>query len=291
MRCGLVTIDWETTVTDLGDIDHIRDLVRPCEQLLEFLAEHGVRATFFCDVAEILAVRRTDPATALELENQLGAIAEQGHDLQLHFHPRWAARDSELATWDGLPLRHEDVGEVDLRGYQETLRDSVRVLSEYVSRVVAYRAGNYAIEPLSTNVAELRSLGIVADCSMSGRMPGRSRLVREIVESEGDLPPAVFELGGDMFEVPIPSIGGSSWDMSARDASWAMLLPRMLDRFPHVGELQTFVMMGHANRTVWFPELERAIAHPSWQELTFLTVSELVPLAQRHLGMGASSSE
>ena len=169
---GLVfSLDYEVYGTGAGDP---RDLMlEPTRRLLGLFNECGVKLTIMADVAEILAFKRQRgfEEVAAAIEEQLRTALAEGHDVQLHLHPAWfnAEHDGERWTLDfseyslvGLPPKRIDEYIKTGKEYLEDLARPVR--PDY--RCVAFRAGNWLMQPSRNVVAALEHNGFACDTSV-----------------------------------------------------------------------------------------------------------------------------
>jgi hypothetical protein len=167
----LFTLDYEIYGTGTGDPEAL--MVRPTERLLSLLDRFGARLTIMAEVAEILAFKReqTFRPVAAAIEDQLRAAVARGHDVQLHLHTawfnarldgrRWRLDSSEYALAGLPPARISSY----LRQGKEYLEGLLRpVRPDY--RCVAFRAGNWLIQPAAEVIAALESNGFRHDTTV-----------------------------------------------------------------------------------------------------------------------------
>jgi hypothetical protein len=169
---GLIfTLDYEVYGTGAGDPEAL--MVRPTESLLSELDRFGARVTIMAEVAEILAFKRQAEfrSVAARIEDQLRSAVARGHDVQLHLHPAWFN-----ARYDGRHWRL-DSSEYSLVGLppsriSEYLRKGKDYLEELLRpvrsayRCVAFRAGNWLIQPAREVVSALERHGFRYDTSV-----------------------------------------------------------------------------------------------------------------------------
>jgi hypothetical protein len=167
----ILTLDYEVYGTGAGDPEAL--MLRPTDRLLSMLDQFGARATIMAEVAEILAFKRQPEfgPVASAIEDQLRSAVARGHDVQLHLHPawfnarydghRWQLDSSEYALVDLSPSRITEY----LRRGKQYLEELLRpVQSAY--RCVAFRAGNWLIQPSREVVAALERSGFLYDTSV-----------------------------------------------------------------------------------------------------------------------------
>jgi len=169
---GLIfTLDYEVYGTGAGDPRRL--MLEPTRKLLALFNEYAMKLTIMAEVAEILAFRRQDGfhEIAAAIEKQLQTALAEGHDVQLHLHPAWfnASRNGQGWKLDfseyslvGLPKQQID-GYIRLgREYLEGLARPVR--PDY--RCIAFRAGNWLMQPSQGVVTALERNGFAYDSSV-----------------------------------------------------------------------------------------------------------------------------
>jgi hypothetical protein len=107
------------------------------ELIMSELERRDLRGTFF---VEALGSAYFGEA---ELAEVVRAIAERGHDVQLHTHPRQI-----VANWRtlGVPPASDDIGSYPVADQVRMLREGVAILERCgapAGSVLAFRAGNY----------------------------------------------------------------------------------------------------------------------------------------------------
>jgi hypothetical protein len=174
----LISVDYELFGNGEGSIqDHI---LRPTELLLSFLMRKGLRATFFIETAEFLAmgelVRSGRGPLGLqkdyaEILLQIEKLFRLGHDVQLHYHPQWSRAVWSAEGWS-LPAQASLLGTGQetlldhlLRGkhFLENLGKPIR--PSYCCQI--FRAGmlHYDRRPETGRI--LHAAGMRADSSMA----------------------------------------------------------------------------------------------------------------------------
>ena len=167
----IFTLDYEIYGSGAGDFDAL--MIEPTRRLLALFQEFGAKLTIMADVAEILALRRHPDCakTLVRIETQLGQAIAEGHDVQLHLHPGWfnARRINghwhlDFSEYALAPLPKDKIADYIRRGkeYLETLGRKER--SDY--RCLAFRAGNWLMQPSENIVAVLEEAGFLYDTSV-----------------------------------------------------------------------------------------------------------------------------
>ena len=169
---GLIfTLDYEVYGTGAGSP---RDLMlEPTSRLLALFNEYGVKLTIMAEVAEILAFKRRDDfrEIAAAIEEQLQAALAEGHDVQLHLHPAWFNARHDGQSWQ------LDFSEYSLVGLSAQRIDRcIKVGKDYLEdlarpicpdyRCIAFRAGNWLMQPSRKVVTALEQNGFAYDTSV-----------------------------------------------------------------------------------------------------------------------------
>lgn len=146
-------------------------LIEPTAALLDTCEQLGIPMTLFADVACLWRYREGgDEEFPAAVEEQLREAVRRGHDVQAHLHPHWLHATRAGRRWTA-PLDTFLVGALDdprdllqrARTYLEELLQPVD--ADY--RCIAFRAGNYGIQPRLEQVfAALRATGFEIDSSV-----------------------------------------------------------------------------------------------------------------------------
>lgn len=174
----LATIDYELFGSGAGDLE--THLLQPTEQLLHFFAQRQIRATFFIEVAEILALQQAvedgkAPSALQEgyarIQQQLKTLVASGHDVQLHYHPQWVGAVWRQDGWH-LPTSHGGILHTGLQAFHQTVQHGKALLEEIAGearpgyRCQVFRAGMYHLDRTPAVGAALLELGFRADSSV-----------------------------------------------------------------------------------------------------------------------------
>lgn len=137
--------------------------------MLETLARHELRATFFVDPLFSVALGRE------RLREVVAAIEGARQEVGLHLHPEWLtdARAEGLPSFKG-PLLHQ----YPLDEQAQLINTGLQLLEEAgASQVVAFRAGSWGAD--TTTIQALQSAGIAIDSSLNACFPASFPSVRE----------------------------------------------------------------------------------------------------------------
>ena len=167
----MFTLDYEIYGSGAGDFDAL--MIEPTRRLLGLFKEFGAKLTIMAETAEILALRRHPECadTLARIESQLRQAIAEGHDVQLHLHPAWFNARRIDGHW-GL-----DFSEYALAALPKSkIADYVRTGKEYLEelgrkerpdyRCLAFRAGNWLMQPSRNIVAVLEEAGFLYDTSV-----------------------------------------------------------------------------------------------------------------------------
>jgi hypothetical protein len=154
-------------------------LITPTDRLLTVCEAIGVPMTLFCDVISVWRYRDDGmPEFPDMVDEQLRDAIRRGHDVQAHIHPHWTYASQHGRQWTSpldkflLGNLSQDSREVEAiaRGYfQKAARYFEDLLTPIRSdyRCIAYRAGNYGVQPRDHEVlAALEDAGYQIDSSV-----------------------------------------------------------------------------------------------------------------------------
>jgi hypothetical protein len=177
----ILSIDYEVYGDGSGSFEDL--ILRPTDQLLELFDEFGFKLTIMAEVAELYAIKHSEfhHAISSQIESQLQRAKRAGHDVQLHLHPAWFNARLQDGVWQldfaeyGLPYLPEE----KIRHYVECGKAYLEELLTTVDpgyRCLAFRAGNWLIQPERTVLDTLCEHGIAIDSSVFDG--GRSKVGR-----------------------------------------------------------------------------------------------------------------
>lgn len=195
-------------------------IIEPVDAIIATAREYGAPMGFFVDAGYLHAIRRFMAASATLgkhdalIRRNLDAIAAQKHEILLHVHPHWEDTIWAEERWQSdlsrFCLSDFDPPQVlDIVGrYAKELRCHVAD-----GRLLAYRAGGWAVQPFPAIGAGLAAEGIFIDSTIFAggrdtlgivnfdftRAPSKSRW-----RFETD--PATEDPGGRFLEVPTSSM-------------------------------------------------------------------------------------
>ncbi len=181
----ILSLDYEIFGNGAGDVR--RDMIEPTGRLMDVCERYGARVSIMFEVAEFRAMKEAEEAGKLsigyspwrEIQQQVLAAAERGHDVQLHVHPAWIGASFEDNHWRLQPQFRgmDDLpggvgGEDDLFSATGVLSQGKREIESIVRQVRAdyecavYRAGAFWAQPSDKLIAGMKKAGLVADSSV-----------------------------------------------------------------------------------------------------------------------------
>jgi hypothetical protein len=171
----IFTLDYEIHGNGEGDPEVL--MVGPTDRMLGQFDRYGAKLTIMAEVAEILKFREHRDTTGRDqfhyqaIASQLCRAIRGGHDVQLHLHPSYCTAHyehghwvQELSEYNTAQLPPARLNEVILSGknYLEDLLKPVNPAYE----CVAFRAGNWAVQPSHNLVRALLENGFRFDTSV-----------------------------------------------------------------------------------------------------------------------------
>jgi len=153
-----------------------KSLIDPTNSLLDAMDAVGLKGNFFVDwqMLKYLKEANTERTTndLILIENQLKDIIRRGHRIELHIHPHWVdAKYNGDGTWNFDEFRH-----YSLQSFKESEVTSMfkegTVLLESIARkivpdykIIAFRAGGWAVQPFTKLKKGFEEAGIKIDSS------------------------------------------------------------------------------------------------------------------------------
>lgn len=174
MKKVIISFDYELFFgDDPGTVQG--SLVGPTNQILEALRYAQGKATFFVDylmLKYMLAENETTKAEAELIIEQLKDIVRQGSRIELHLHPHWVDAKYHTGKWDFSDFSHyclnsfpqEEITRMFVEG--TSFLESIARDVEPGYKIVAFRAGGWAILPFSKMKEGFTNAGIMVDSSV-----------------------------------------------------------------------------------------------------------------------------
>lgn len=166
----IYTIDYE--VFGDGSGCFWRDLIRPTDWIIEEFRKRKLKAVFFLEVHELIALKRNNQfGYYSRVCKQIKKIVDDGHQLGLHVHPQF--KDAKLIDGEW----RLDMGAVALNqvnwNYDDYMQDVAEEFSELSKDCdlattkfpIAFRAGGYNVPTSNLFYKALADLGIKYESS------------------------------------------------------------------------------------------------------------------------------
>jgi hypothetical protein len=169
-----ITLDYELFLGNkTGTVQNC--LVKPMSELMNVLNKYEVKVTLFVDCAYLYRLNQLmDHYPALQddfnkIIDSLRRYNEEGHEIQMHFHPQWLYSNYDGTKWN-LDFEHYKLSDVE----PTLLKTSFTELKQLVEtlcncKMTAYRAGGYCLETYREYVTLFRENGIEIDSSVVPR--------------------------------------------------------------------------------------------------------------------------
>ena len=155
----------------------MKTLIQPTNLLLDAMDSVGVKGNFFVDWQMLKYLKkanteRTDADLKL-IVDQLKDMVRRGHRIELHIHPHWVdAKSNGDGTWDFSEFHHyslhsfseEEIVEMFVEGTNLLTSIAREVDPEY--KIVAFRAGGWAVQPFDKLKKGFIAAGIKVDSSV-----------------------------------------------------------------------------------------------------------------------------
>lgn len=198
-----------------------KSLIEPTNLLLDAMDVAGLKGNFFIDwlMIKYLHLEREERAQNdyVAIVNQLKDIVARGHRIELHIHPHWVdAKYNGDGTWNFDDFTHyslssfsnEEVTQMFAEGSKLLTSIAREVRPDY--KIVAFRAGGWAVQPFELLKEGFEENGIRIEASVAAGVYGknlhstydfRAAPDKEVYYFEDDVCKEVA--GGRYIEVPI----------------------------------------------------------------------------------------
>jgi len=162
------TLDYEIYGNGTGSLKEL--VYEPAEKLTTVFEKFRARMVIFAEAAELEVIETSGADRAIDLvKSQLRDFRKRGFELGLHLHPQWYNARHEDGTWT------LDYGEYNLCILPPERIDQIigrsigylrKVLGEPSFNPLAFRAGNWLLQPTSAAAESLAGHGIKIDSSV-----------------------------------------------------------------------------------------------------------------------------
>jgi len=180
----IFTLDYEIHGNGEGDPEAL--MVSPTDRLLDQFDRYGAKLTIMAEVAEMLKFREYRETTGRDrfhyhaVASQLCRAVRGGHDVQLHLHPSYCNAHYEAGHWV-QNFSEYNTAQLPAARLNEVIRIGKNYLEDLLKpvapdyRCIAFRAGNWAMQPSQNLVRALLANGFRFDTSVFkyGRRMGR----------------------------------------------------------------------------------------------------------------------
>lgn len=164
----IFTIDYEIYGNGEGSL---RELVyEPTRRLVEIFRKWDAPFVAFVEVAELEIIESKGADHAIDLvKQQVREMDAMGIELGLHLHPQWYNADYEAGKWN-LDYREYNLCTLPPARIAEIVQRSVdyfrKILGKPDWTPLAFRAGNWLLQPTSAVTEVLAATGIKIDSSV-----------------------------------------------------------------------------------------------------------------------------
>lgn len=205
----IFTLDYEIYGNGLGSL---RDLVLdPTQRLAEVFREFDAPFVVFAEAVEFARMEeaQSDPDIA-EVRAQMRELRAAGHEIALHLHPWWANARYEGSRWH-LDWSERSIGTLEPDRVEAIVSGAIGYLREALSdphfTPLAFRAGQWALQPTPAIVSVLARHGVRVDSSVfkGGHIHSLNLDYRPAVANGGH-----WRFGND---VNVPDPNGQLWEL------------------------------------------------------------------------------
>ena len=150
-------------------------LIRPMDKLCKIADKHNFKFVIFVDATYLLRMQQLK-GQFKEVDHQYGlvskhvkSLAEQGHDIELHFHPQWLYSnwDEQSQEWK-MDRDHYKLSDMPLEAAKASLKAAKELLDSIVGyNTIAYRAGGFCLNEFEDFKETFKELGLKYDSSVA----------------------------------------------------------------------------------------------------------------------------
>jgi peptidoglycan/xylan/chitin deacetylase (PgdA/CDA1 family) len=165
-----LTLDYELFLgADTGSVELC--LIKPMEYLCAMADKYRVKFTIFVDAAYLCALKRFIKYQQINRDynivvQHLSFLKQKGHSIALHLHPHWFYAEYNGNDWIA-PSGHYKLSDIPLEEVYNIIAESKSLLEEIINtRVSAFRAGGFSIQPFELYAKIFEDLGLNIDSSV-----------------------------------------------------------------------------------------------------------------------------
>jgi hypothetical protein len=172
MRNIYFSIDYELFLgTKTGTVRNC--LIRPTNDLMLILDKYNIKITVFVDAAYILKMNELKHLHSCLKEDynaviaQIITLTENGHDIQMHFHPQWLySKYTDITGWQ-LDYKHYKLSDMEDSFLKKKFAESKSLLESITNKaVIAFRAGGFCLATYKNFTSLFSENNITTDSSV-----------------------------------------------------------------------------------------------------------------------------
>ena len=176
MKRVILSYDYELFFGDRsGTVE--KSLIQPTNRLLDCMESVGFKGNFFVDWQMLKFMKEEGTErTTFDYEMivaQLKDLVRRGHRIELHIHPHWVdAKYNGDGTWDFSNFTHYSLNSFSEKEIIQMFEEGVSLLTNIARevepdyKIVAFRAGGWAVQPFTSLKKAFRKTGIKIDSSV-----------------------------------------------------------------------------------------------------------------------------
>ena len=176
MKYVILSFDYELFFGDKSGTVK-KSLIEPTNKLMDCMEQCGFRGNFFVDWQMLKYLKETKTkmtdADYFLIEAQLQDMIRRGHRIELHIHPHWVdAKYNGDGTWDFSDFTHYSLNSFKEEEIIMMFEEGVELLTGIARsvvpdyKIVAFRAGGWAVQPFDTLKKAFEKTGIFIDSSV-----------------------------------------------------------------------------------------------------------------------------
>lgn len=173
----ILSFDYELFFGDRsGTIENT--LIKPTYSILDAMDSCNMVGSFFVDYLMFKYLElNTDTRSAIDLlllKNQIKDIIRRGHRIEFHLHPHWLdAKYNDDGTWNFSNFKHYKLSTLTDNEILSIFKEGVSYLNSLAReidpeyKIVAFRAGGWAVQPFEMLKKSFIENNIIIDSSSS----------------------------------------------------------------------------------------------------------------------------
>lgn len=155
-----------------------KSIIEPTNMLMDVMEQNGFRGNFFVDYLMFRELEKLTDDRAIadlnSLKNQILDMVRRGHRVELHLHPHWIdAKYNGDGTWNFDDFTHYSLSSLAEETIVSMFKDGTEYLTNLIRevepdyKIVAFRAGGWAVQPFDKLKRGFIEAGIKLDSSTS----------------------------------------------------------------------------------------------------------------------------